>query len=505
MKKTSRLSALALLSSALLGALPAAWATSDSAIEISPWIGLEPEFDGRFKSGAKKLISGQSPFGVYDPEVEKVKLELLTRIEASNREADEKTLRSMGKLVRVERVPHKYSEPEKGREMVNYKLHFEYGGKNVEPFWMVLASDPATIEIQTKPVTFKEMKATYGKTIERFLYEPARDIGLKPRYNLGSNHFHFGTATAFYDIDAKPVLIKGSGEIADETRKILIPRRERLNVFKDFLVSLFNNPALSAYADDFYSFANAPHPQWNPKTIIAIENALEKLTLENSIQDASRIIQEAYVQSSAIDPAKHNPAKYVFLNLTRTAGSKTNYKDLRLDRIKLPESFESIDEFDSFYERSGLKGMFSQTIEARGIGGQKSFADYLDIISLHVDRLEYLRKLDLEGNGGQIPFLSIGVPRSEAQVAAQILYFVRETYQGLGWSEERIRKRWKRLSGLIRKKSLRQEAEKLDPFRMSLGELAKVAYFDDALNIYRMQCVRLMQKVMNLFPDDKAK
>ena len=469
-------------------------------MSASPWVGLEPEFESGFKSAVNRVLSGESPFGVYDPSVERAKRRLARRIWKIDQE-QAKSANPIARVVNIEEIANKYSEPAKGEVITDLKVTFRL--TDGSPFWMVLSADPGTLEVQTMPVTFEEMRAKSEKVLDLYLYRAGADVGLKPQIELGSSHFHISTATAFYKNEVVPVKILGEGGKAAEIVNVNRPIEEQAGVFRDYFVSVFNNPSLAYFGDDLDTFFNAPHPAWNDQLSAKLKRLVQAWDKEpTSVQVLAKRLQDAYVKYSPLDPTKHNPAKYVFYNLTRTANSPSDFAAKDLAHVVIPESFKSEDELAAFMKSSGLEAFYSQTTETRCMGWHKTIRNYMEIIQLYFDRLEYVRKLHATG-GGKIAVRAIGSPFSSAHGAAQLAYFVRETYEGLGRTPVEIQARWKTLANLIRRPNVHDAALALDPMELPLKELRAVAYREGPTNLYRNGCAWLFQKTMNLMPDDK--
>jgi hypothetical protein len=469
-------------------------------MSFSPWVGLEPEFKGKFRTGVQTILSGGNPFSVYDPKVEAAKRNLVEQI----RKIDSRQATSPNFVARVEHieeVANKYSFPEKGETITDFKVHFKL--KDGSKFWMVVSADPATLEAQTMPVTFEDMKLKYQDVLDLYLYKAGASVGLHPRVELGSNHFHLGTATAFYKNEVIPVKILDPSGGVKEIITINRPVEEYANIFRDYAVSIFNNPSLAYFADDGYIFTNAPHSTWFDGLTESLQKVIAKWDEKpTSIQTLAKQIQNAYVKYSPLKASEHTPEKYVFYNLTRTANSPSDYGLKKFDQLSIPSSFNSMDDFTKFMKESGLEDFYRQTTEARGIGGQGSLKKYMAIVGLYFDRLEYVRAINQAGKG-KIPLQNLGAPFSSSHGASQLLYFVRETYEGLGYPREEIISKWKTLADLIRRRNLRDAALSLKPYELSLDDLRKVAYHRGPKNYYRRDCTWLFQKAMTLIPDGK--
>ncbi|MBS1961491.1 MAG: hypothetical protein JST04_04700 [Bdellovibrionales bacterium] len=469
-------------------------------MSASPWVGMEPEFKGKFKTGVQRLFTGESPFGVYDPRIEDAKRRLVEEIRRIDR-ASRKKANWIARVTNIEPFANKYSEPARGETITDYKVHLEL--PDLSEFWFVVSADPATVEAQTMPVSFEEMHDKFQRVLDTYLYGAGSRVGLTPRVSLASNHFHLGTATAFYKNEIVPVQVLAEDGKTLKTVNLFRPVEEQAGVFRDYAVSLFNNPALAYFADDNYIFTNAPHPTWIPKLHQRLESVIFDWDLNpTSVQDLASAIQNAYVETSPINPAKHHPEKYVFYNMTRTANSSANYRTAHFDQLTIPKTFGSAEELEAFLKKSGLEAFYQQTTEMRGIGGQATLENYVAIMQLYVDRLEYVRRRRLD-KSLKIPLLEFGAPYSAEHGANQLMFFVRETYEGLGRSEKEVSAAWKKYARLIRQDSIRAQAVGLRPYDLSLGDLYVRAYRDSWKNRYRENCTWLFQSSMNAMPDSK--
>lgn len=100
---------------------------------------------------------------------------------------------------------------------------------SMDNWYVIVSTDPACIEVQTKPLTLAEFRR-HGPRIQRLVFDAATAVGLKVKYDGSAAHIHIGIAETF---------------------------GENLKFFRNFVVDFMNHPELASgvLANDH---ANAP-------------------------------------------------------------------------------------------------------------------------------------------------------------------------------------------------------------------------------------------------------
>lgn len=230
----------------------------------------------------------------------------------------------------IEPVPNSYNG-------LGYKVIF----KDQNNFWIQISTDPAVVEIQTKPSTVEEYKG--AKKILDHLFTSAAKTGITPHIGgRGGGHIHMDFATTFGN-DAK--------------------------LFRNFVVDFMNHPELGGDGVLGGSKSNSP-----PLARLSLEqkNEFRAVIAEfdagkiKTARDLSKAINNRVYTSSTTNTTP--PSKYQALNLVRMS------------------------------EVDGVA-----TVELRAISPQRNIEDFYLETELFEARVEFLRKqsgsikiLDLE-------------------------------------------------------------------------------------------------------------
>ena len=215
-----------------------------------------------------------------------------------------------------------------GYGVISYKIQYPDG------FYFVISTDPAVVEVQTKPMTSAEAEKNRSR-LERDLFAAAKSVGLAPsERGTGGGHIHIGYLSA----------TKGD-----------------LDLMRNILVDFANHPEMAN------GILNNDH--WNSPPVQALppekQEALAQIIKDYDAGLIHRIAEFAgRIQNEVYDwhRAGWGPTeKYQAFNITRLA-----------DPSWSPEE---------------------RTFEIRSLRPQMSAAQFIALINLFEGRIEYLKTL----------------------------------------------------------------------------------------------------------------
>jgi hypothetical protein len=210
-----------------------------------------------------------------------------------------------------------------------------------DSWYFDIATDPAVVEIQTKPSTVEEIQKN-SERIQKHIFESADAVGLLPASKImgkdwAGSHIHIGAVSAL-----------GDG-------------KEAVMLLKNFMVDFSNHPEL-AFGIFTNDHGNAPPlamlPQAQRSAFAQIAREVDAGKIRSINTFAKRIRKEVY-----------NVAIYDW-------SPTTKYQAFNVNRLGNKE-------FD----------ILAQTFEIRAMRGQESALDFLILTQLMEARIKYVKSL----------------------------------------------------------------------------------------------------------------
>lgn len=252
---------------------------------------------------------------------------------------------------RVEAVKNSY-------DVYSYRVTFENG------WWFQISTDPAVVEIQTKPTTSEEFEANRDH-IDEMVFKSAVEVGMKVHRTAGGGHIHIGLDSAIgedaalfrnflVDFVNHSEVAQIYGRELSNSPMISDLRKEEqeafVQVIRDFDAGKYKDIRAFARALQRRVYHRTLRKDWDPPekyqafNVIRIENpeiSTEERTLELRAHRAQKTVDEFLLQIQLYE------ARIKFL--------KDSGRLLRLHPLNSFPGFQgSIDRFHLYVTESGL-------------------------------------------------------------------------------------------------------------------------------------------------------
>lgn len=203
---------------------------------------------------------------------------------------------------------------------------------HLENYWVILDIDPATVEIQGKPLTIAGYKK-FKDDIQYLVFDSARAAKLTPRWDLsGAGHIHLDMKSTF--------------------------QGDRM-LFRNFVVDYMNNPQLASGILDFDHVNAPPLRAMTGKQIEAMNKILADF-------DNSSMSIEVFAQRIVNEVQNFHPSDWM---------PSAKYQALNFLRIINPDTPE--------HER---------TLEIRALRAQRNMDEFILVLELFQSRIDFLAK-----------------------------------------------------------------------------------------------------------------